>query len=59
MLSRVISLLRVVIAQDVDLQHIASVTKGYSGADLTEICQRAVKLAIRELIQQEQDKVSS
>jgi len=27
------------------------VTKGFSGADLTEICQRAVKLAIRENIE--------
>merc|ERR1711862_696142 len=28
-------------------------TKGFSGADLTEICQRAVKLAIRENIEQD------
>jgi len=26
--------------QDVDLAYIARVTKGFSGADLTEICQR-------------------
>lgn len=31
----------------------AKVTKGFSGADLTEICQRAVKLAIRENIEQD------
>lgn len=29
------------------LQH----TQGYSGADITEICQRAVKYAIRESIE--------
>ncbi|KAH8036120.1 hypothetical protein HPB51_017931 [Rhipicephalus microplus] len=33
---------------DVDLNYIASVSPGFSGADLTEICQRACKLAIRE-----------
>merc|ERR550537_1503534 len=38
------------IAKDVDLNHIAKMTKGFSGADLTEICQRACKLAIRESI---------
>lgn len=39
--------------QDVDLYHIAKVTKGFSGADLTEICQRACKLAIREAIEKD------
>lgn len=38
------------IADDVDLRFLAQHTEGYSGADLTEICQRAVKLAIRENI---------
>lgn len=28
-------------------------TQGFSGADLTEICQRACKLAIRQAIEQE------
>ncbi|XP_041474693.1 transitional endoplasmic reticulum ATPase-like [Lytechinus variegatus] len=37
----------------VDLQYLAKVTQGFSGADLTEICQRACKLAIRESIEQE------
>jgi len=41
------------IAADVDLAYIARVTKGFSGADLTEICQRACKLAIREAIEVE------
>merc|ERR1712156_643980 len=41
------------INKTVDLDYIAKVTKGFSGADLTEICQRAVKLAIRENIEQD------
>ena len=36
------------LAADVDLGYLARVTHGFSGADLTEICQRACKLAIRE-----------
>jgi len=39
------------VSKDVGLDYIAKVTKGFSGADLTEICQRAVKLAIRENIE--------
>ncbi|RWS17148.1 transitional endoplasmic reticulum ATPase-like protein [Dinothrombium tinctorium] len=41
------------LAKDVDLAFLARVTHGFSGADLTEICQRACKLAIRESIEQE------
>jgi len=41
------------IAKTVDLDYIAKMTKGFSGADLTEICQRSVKLAIRENIEQD------
>ncbi|GAB6028765.1 hypothetical protein CHUAL_004581 [Chamberlinius hualienensis] len=41
------------LADDVDLQYLAKVTHGFSGADLTEICQRACKLAIRESIESE------
>eukprot|EP00160_Parvularia_atlantis_P008069 Unigene1729_Nuclearia_a/m.5309 Unigene1729_Nuclearia_a/g.5309 ORF Unigene1729_Nuclearia_a/g.5309 Unigene1729_Nuclearia_a/m.5309 type:complete len:803 (+) Unigene1729_Nuclearia_a:133-2541(+) len=41
------------IAKDVDLDHLAKVTPGFSGADLTEICQRACKLAIRENIEKD------
>lgn len=36
-----------------DLTYLAKVTHGFSGADLTEICQRACKLAIRVSIEQE------
>merc|ERR1719411_221949 len=39
------------VAKSVDMNYIAKVSKGFSGADLTEICQRAVKLAIRENIE--------
>ncbi|XP_054162471.1 transitional endoplasmic reticulum ATPase [Oppia nitens] len=41
------------LANDVDLQYMAKVSHGFSGADLTEICQRACKLAIRESIELE------
>lgn len=41
------------VAGDVDLTFIAKMTHGFSGADLTEICQRACKLAIRESIEKE------
>ena len=34
-----------------DIDFLAKMSKGFSGADLTEICQRACKLAIRESIQ--------
>nr|XP_046263179.1 transitional endoplasmic reticulum ATPase isoform X3 [Scatophagus argus] len=41
------------VAQDVDLEYLSGITEGFSGADLTEICQRACKLAIREAIEAE------
>lgn len=41
------------LAKDVSLEYIGKVTQGFSGADLTEICQRACKLAIRESIELE------
>jgi len=39
------------IAPEVDLQFLSKSTHGFSGADLTEVCQRAAKLAIRESIE--------
>ena len=39
--------------QDVDLRYLANIADGFSGADLTEICQRACKMAIRESIEEE------
>ncbi|XP_040891109.1 zgc:136908 isoform X2 [Toxotes jaculatrix] len=41
------------VARDVDLGYLSEITEGFSGADLTEICQRACKLAIREAIEAE------
>jgi transitional endoplasmic reticulum ATPase len=41
------------IAADVDLNVLARFTNGFSGADITEICQRACKYAIRESIQRD------
>eukprot|EP01105_Mastigella_eilhardi_P021580 TRINITY_DN523_c0_g1_i1.p1 TRINITY_DN523_c0_g1~~TRINITY_DN523_c0_g1_i1.p1 ORF type:complete len:822 (-),score=243.75 TRINITY_DN523_c0_g1_i1:76-2484(-) len=41
------------LAKDVDLVAMARATQGFSGADITEICQRACKLAIRESIQKD------
>lgn len=38
------------IAPGVDMAFLAKSTHGFSGADITEICQRAAKLAIRESI---------
>ena len=39
------------VAKDVDLNALAKYTQGFSGADITEICQRACKYAIRENIE--------
>ncbi|KAH9958295.1 P-loop containing nucleoside triphosphate hydrolase protein, partial [Russula dissimulans] len=39
------------VSRDVDLGYLAKDTHGFSGANLTEICQRAAKLAIRESIE--------
>jgi transitional endoplasmic reticulum ATPase len=41
------------IAKDVDLNFIGQLTDGFSGADLTEICQRAAKAAVRDAIEAE------
>lgn len=38
------------IANDVDMNQLADATEGFSGADITEICQRAAKNAIRDSI---------
>lgn len=35
---------------DVDLSQLAAITKGFSGADINEICQTAIQQAIREYI---------
>ncbi|URD98151.1 cell division cycle protein 48 [Musa troglodytarum] len=41
------------VAKDVDLKALAKYTQGFSGADITEICQRACKYAIRENIEKD------
>merc|ERR1711937_340396 len=38
------------VADDVNMELLAGVTAGFSGADITEICQRAAKNAIRDSI---------
>ena len=39
------------VLQEVDLLQLAKLTEGFSGADLAEICHRAVKVAISEAVQ--------
>ncbi|KAL5703137.1 Cell division control protein 48 E [Ranunculus cassubicifolius] len=41
------------VSKDVDLYSLAQYTQGFSGADITEICQRACKYAIRENIEKD------
>merc|ERR1719378_1617881 len=41
------------ISPELDLTYLARTLHGFSGADLTEICQRAAKMAIRESIEKE------
>jgi len=43
------------ISKDVDIAALARYTHGFSGADITEICQRACKYAIREDIEKVTD----
>ena len=38
------------VSDELDLDHMANITDGFSGADITEVCQRACKLAIRQHI---------
>jgi transitional endoplasmic reticulum ATPase len=38
------------VSPEVDLEKLAKSTEGFSGADITEICQRAAKNAIRESV---------
>ncbi len=61
-----LSILRAVLRKtpvnkEVDLQYLASQTEKFTGADLTEICQRAAKLAIREDIMRniEREKIKA
>jgi len=47
------------VAKDVDINFLSSKTEGFSGADITEICQRATQLAIREAIEKEAEAVAT
>ncbi|CCI43479.1 unnamed protein product [Albugo candida] len=44
------------VSKDVDLNFLAQKTDKFTGADLTEICQRAAKLAIRESIMRDMER---
>lgn len=44
------------LAKDVDLDYLAEHTDKFTGADLSEICQRAAKLAIRESIEKQMER---
>merc|ERR1712093_269367 len=44
------------VSKDVDLSFLAANTEKYTGADLTEICQRAAKMAIRENIERDMER---
>jgi len=44
------------VAKEVDLSYLASQTDKFTGADLTEICQSACKLAIREEIERDLER---
>ena len=37
------------VSKDVDLDYVASLTEGFSGADIAELTQRAAKSAVREV----------
>merc|ERR1719164_382546 len=43
-------------SKDVDIAYVAAQTEKFTGADLTEICQRAAKLGIREAIQRDMER---
>lgn len=43
-------------AADVNLEFLAQQCEGFSGADMTELCQRACKAAIREAINAEEER---
>jgi transitional endoplasmic reticulum ATPase len=38
------------VSRDIDINFLGTITDGFSGADLTEICQKAAKSAVRDVI---------
>ena len=47
------------LSKEVDIAHLATVTDKFTGADLTEICQRACKFAIRESIEKAYERAKA
>lgn len=52
------SILKVILKDELcesclDIEQIASLTEGYSGSDLTELCKQAAYLPIRDLLDEE------
>jgi transitional endoplasmic reticulum ATPase len=41
------------LAKNIDLDFLGKLTEGFSGADLTEICNKAAKSAVRDSIEAE------
>ena len=44
------------VAKNVSMEFLAQQCEGFSGADMTELCQRATKAAIREAIAAEEER---
>ncbi len=44
------------VAPNVNMEFLGTLTEGFSGADITELCQRATKAAIREAIEAEESR---
>merc|ERR1719473_873953 len=47
------------VSEEVDFTYLARTLHGFSGADITEICQRAAKMAIREAIEKEKERAAT
>merc|ERR1719305_1959487 len=47
------------VSDEVDYTYLARTLHGFSGADITEICQRAAKMAIREEIEMEKERAAA
>lgn len=41
------------ISKDIDINFLGTLTDGFSGADIMEVCQRAAKAAVRDAIEAE------
>jgi transitional endoplasmic reticulum ATPase len=45
------------LSPDISLEYLAECLEGYTGADLSEICQHAAKVAIKQNIEEEIKKI--